>query len=192
VNIFDESAELIRIGSNAVFRVSSEVIARIAPGASSLDNAALQIRVSQWLMSVPYPVVRALDVAQPIEADGAVVTLWESVSAETRYADIADVAALIKRLHGLAAPDSLRLPDLSPFAPAAEVFPRLGGLSADDRAFLCERIEWARLELPRLPFALPAGVIHGDANVGNVLSDEDGQPVLIDLDSFAVGHASGT
>ena len=31
------------------------------------------------------------------------------------------------------------------------------------------------------------GVIHGDANVGNVLLDERGQAVLIDLDSFSMG-----
>jgi len=34
---------------------------------------------------------------------------------------------------------------------------------------------------------LPPGVIHGDANVGNVLRDHDGNPVVIDLDGFAVG-----
>jgi aminoglycoside phosphotransferase (APT) family kinase protein len=39
----------------------------------------------------------------------------------------------------------------------------------------------------RLGFALPQGVIHGDANIGNVLHDRDGNPVVIDLDGFAIG-----
>jgi aminoglycoside phosphotransferase (APT) family kinase protein len=30
-------------------------------------------------------------------------------------------------------------------------------------------------------------VIHGDASVGNVLHDGEGQPVVIDLDGFAIG-----
>ena len=38
-----------------------------------------------------------------------------------------------------------------------------------------------------LDFALPPGVIHGDASIGNVLRDYDGNPVLIDLDGFAIG-----
>ncbi len=49
--------------------------------------------------------------------------------------------------------------------------------------------ELARLqdEYARLDFVLPRGVIHGDANIGNVLHDERGKPVVIDLDSFATG-----
>jgi aminoglycoside phosphotransferase (APT) family kinase protein len=39
----------------------------------------------------------------------------------------------------------------------------------------------------RLEFALPHGVIHGDASIGNVLSDPGGHPVVIDLDDFATG-----
>jgi aminoglycoside phosphotransferase (APT) family kinase protein len=38
-----------------------------------------------------------------------------------------------------------------------------------------------------LSFVLPPGVIHGDANVGNVLHNQQGKPVVIDLDGFAVG-----
>ena len=34
-------------------------------------------------------------------------------------------------------------------------------------------------------FALPPGVIHGDASIGNVLRDRHGHPVVIDLDGFA-------
>ena len=38
-----------------------------------------------------------------------------------------------------------------------------------------------------LEFALPPGVIHGDASIGNVLRDSHGHPVVIDLDGFATG-----
>ena len=34
---------------------------------------------------------------------------------------------------------------------------------------------------------LPPGVIHGDASIGNVLRDYRGNPVVIDLDGFAIG-----
>ena len=38
-----------------------------------------------------------------------------------------------------------------------------------------------------LEFVLPPGVIHGDASIGNVLRDRQGNPVVIDLDGFAIG-----
>src|ERR1700691_1426667 len=39
----------------------------------------------------------------------------------------------------------------------------------------------------KLEFVLRQGVIHGDASVGNVLRDGQGNPVVIDLDAVAVG-----
>ena len=44
-----------------------------------------------------------------------------------------------------------------------------------------------RDQYSKLEFVLPQGVIHGDANVGNVLRDSHGNPVVIDLDGFAIG-----
>ena len=38
-----------------------------------------------------------------------------------------------------------------------------------------------------LEFVLPQGVIHGDASIGNVLRDLQGNAVVIDLDGFAIG-----
>jgi aminoglycoside phosphotransferase (APT) family kinase protein len=187
VGLPPDDLELIRLGSNAVFRVSSDVIGRVAPDVACIKNAEKQIQVARWLKQIEYPAVRAVEVPQPIKTVDSVVTLWESIAPDTTYAPIADVASLIKQLHKLAEPPELQLPSLRPFNPASEEFQHLDGLSAADREFLCDRIEWAHSEFSRLPFALPAGVIHGDANVGNVLADTRGDPVLIDLDSFATG-----
>jgi len=44
-----------------------------------------------------------------------------------------------------------------------------------------------RSRYAHLSFVLPSGVIHGDASVGNVLHDFRGEPVVIDLDGFAIG-----
>lgn len=182
-----ESVELIRIGSNAVFRVNSDVIGRVAPDLHGWDNAERQIRVARWLEGVKYPATRALSVVQPIDGAGRVVTLWESACRGEDYAPIGDVARLIRELHELEAPDDISFPELRPFGVVGDELPDLRYLSSTNRNFLHERIEWARAAFPELPFVLPAGVVHGDANVGNVLRGDDGRPVLIDLDSFAVG-----
>ncbi|GAA2570372.1 phosphotransferase family protein [Pseudonocardia hydrocarbonoxydans] len=180
-------AELIRIGSNAVFRVDAATIARVAPSLAHRDNAQKQIDVARWLRNIDYPATRALEVEQPVDADGRVVTFWESIAPETRYAPIRDVARLTRRLHDLDVPPTLALPPLQPFGTSGEPFPDFAAIPKADAQFLRVRLEWARSRFPLLPFALPAGVVHGDANVGNVLIDDGGCAVLIDLDSFSTG-----
>jgi len=181
------SVELIRMGSNAVFRIGEDLIARVAPSARLFSNAEKQIVVARWLQCVDYPATRATAIDQPIELADRVVTFWKSISQEAVYAPIHDVAQLIKRLHVLPAPMHIALPELRPFGEVEDKLPQFVGLPPADAQFLRKRIEWARETFPALPFALPRGHIHGDANVGNVLCDDHGQAVLIDLDSFAVG-----
>ncbi len=74
---------------------------------------------------------------QPVEADGRVVTFWESISRDEVYAPIYDVGVLIKRLHHMVAPPGLDLPELRPFGAPDDELPRLAGLPADDAEFLC-------------------------------------------------------
>ncbi|WP_308283488.1 phosphotransferase [Pseudonocardia nigra] len=190
VGLSAESAQLIRIGSNAVFRLYADhpVIARVARSTECLAEAFKQVAVSRWLQDAGYPATQALPIDQPVVAAGRVITFWKSVTDREEYAPIADVALLIRHLHDLAAPPAdISLPALEPFGSAGAPLPRFDGLEVEDASYLTERLEWARATFPTLPFTLPQGHIHGDANVGNVLLTKDGSPVLIDLDSFAVG-----
>ncbi|MCH6165160.1 phosphotransferase family protein [Pseudonocardia alaniniphila] len=187
VGVDARSVELIRVGTNAVFRVGRDVIGRVVLDEGNGPSVERQVAVARWLESVGFPANRALAVDQPVKADGLLVTLWESVCDGEVYAPIADVAAVIKQLHELRSPTGIDLPDLRPFGAETDPLPGFPGLDENDATFLRSRIERARLEFGNLPFALPLGVIHGDANVGNVLSGKEGRPVVIDLDSFAVG-----
>src|SRR4051794_25643344 len=128
-------AQLIRLGSNAVFRLDGDVIARVAPSQTHQANAAMQVAVSRWLVAAGYPAVRALDVDQPVEAAGRVVTFWESVAPETEYAPIGQVADLIGRLHELSLPEGIALPKLRPFGEPDDPLPAFDGLSEQDAAF---------------------------------------------------------
>lgn len=187
VDLVVQSTELIRIGSNAVYRLGNDVVARVAPAAHLLRNAQKQIDVARWLEAADYPATRATRVDQPLVADGRVVTFWQSISDDEIYAPIRDVGVLIRRLHHMVAPVGLELPELQPFGAPDSQLPGFVGLSAADGEFLRARIEWARTTFPGLPFALQEGPVHGDANVGNVICDAQGRAVLIDLDSFAFG-----
>lgn len=188
VRLDAEGAQLMRLGTNAVYRMSGSVIARISHRGTDPHESERAIAVARWLESVDYPAVRAIDVEQPVMTDGRPVTFWLAVSeGPDDWATTEEIANIIRRLHALDAPSNLKLPTLAPFARASERLNRSIALQADDRRFLLQRLEELQVEWSRLDFELPSGIIHGDASVGNVLRDRNGIPTLMDLDSFAIG-----
>lgn len=183
-----DSARLLRLGSNAVYRLTAPVVARIARPEDDTAAARRMVAVARWLESAGYPAVRALPLDQPIVLDGQAVTFWEAVSEDgDQYATIDQVAEVIARLHKMTAPDELCLPALEPFRDAGQRIAESRWLTGDDRAWMTSELGRLQGEYARLDFALPQGVIHGDANIGNVLRDDHGNPVVIDLDDFATG-----
>jgi Ser/Thr protein kinase RdoA (MazF antagonist) len=181
-------ARLLRLGSNAVYRLTAPVVARIARPDADPETARRTVAVALWLQSTDYPAVRAIDVDQPVIIDSHAVTFWEAVSDDgSEYATIAEVAKVIAQLHKLTAPESLHLPELEPFENAGDRIAYSEWLSPDDRDYMTHELVRLQDQYARLNFALAPGVIHGDANIGNVLRDEHGNPVVIDLDGFATG-----
>jgi aminoglycoside phosphotransferase (APT) family kinase protein len=77
------------------------------------------------------------------------------------------------------------LPELRPFENAGQRIASSDWLNPDDRGFMTSELARLQAAYTQLEFALPHGVIHGDASIGNVLSDPGGHPVVIDLDDFA-------
>jgi len=181
-------ARLLRVGSNAVYRLQAPVIARVSrPGADAAD-VGRTVAVARWLQSVGYPAVRVPDVDQPVVTGGRVVTFWDAVSDDgDQYASLAEVAGVLVQLHQLTAPADLHLPALSPFANARHRIEASTWLNPQDRAFLTAMLAQMQALYAGLEFVLPPGVIHGDASIGNVLRDDRGHPVVIDLDGFAIG-----
>jgi aminoglycoside phosphotransferase (APT) family kinase protein len=188
VGLDPEGARLLRIGSNAVYRLAAPVVVRISRSGASLDQARRSVAVARWLESAGFPAVRAVHVDQPVIADGHVATFWGAVSDDgDQYATVGEVAEILVKLHALHAPGSLHLPALAPFENAGRRIEVNDWLTPGDRAFLTGRLAELQDKYAKLEFVLPPGVIHGDASIGNVLRDYQGNPVLIDLDGFAVG-----
>jgi aminoglycoside phosphotransferase (APT) family kinase protein len=146
------------------------------------------VAVARWLESAGYPAGRAMNIDQPVVTGQQMLTFWEAVSDDgDQYASTAEVAEVLLKLHKLTAPEDLHLPELAPFASAPQRIEASTWLSPQDRAFLTSMLAQTQAAYAGLEFALPPGVIHGDANVGNVQVDCHGNPVVIDLDGFAVG-----
>jgi len=164
------------------------LLARISRTVDHLPDAMTEVAVAKWLESAAFPAARLAGPGdQPIVADGRVVTFWAQVSEGQSYGTLAELACLLRRLHDLAPPSSLVLPELRPFEGAGSRLSR-ADLSDDDREFLLGRLEELRESYAHLEFALPPGPVHGDANVSSVLrSMWDWSPVLVDFNGFAVG-----
>ena len=183
-----DGARLLRVGSNTVYRLKAPIIARVSRPGADAGQIRRTVAVARWLESVGYPAVRVAEADQPVVIDGHVVTFWQAVSDDgDQYASVAEVAEVLLRLHTLTAPADLHLPELAPFANAPTRIEANTWLNPDDRAFLITTLARMRAAYDGLEFTLPTGVIHGDASIGNVLRDTNGNPVVIDLDGFAIG-----
>jgi aminoglycoside phosphotransferase (APT) family kinase protein len=183
-----DDALLLRLGSNAVYRLKTPVVARVSRPGTDIAHVRRTVAVARWLEAEDYPAVRVIHVEQPVIANGYVVTFWQAISDDgDQYAATPEIAAILARLHRLTAPDDLHLPPLDPFANAAQRIEASTWLPPDDRSFLNTTLSRLQDAYAELEFVLPQGVIHGDASVGNVLLDSHGAPVLIDLDEFAIG-----
>ena len=188
VGINADGARLLRIGSNSVYRLRAPIIARVSRPGADAGHVRRTVAVARWLKSAGYPAVRVVDAEQPVVIDGQAVTFWEALSDDgDQYASVTEFAEVLRRLHNLTAPADLCLPELAPFANAPKRIEANTWLTPDDRAFLTTMLAQMRAAYAGLEFILPPGVIHGDANVGNVLRDNHGHPVVIDLDGFAIG-----
>jgi aminoglycoside phosphotransferase (APT) family kinase protein len=183
-----DGARLLRLGSNAVYHLTVPVVVRISRQGDDVERARRTVAVARWLQDVDYPAVRVIDVDQPVAIDGNVITFWQAVSDDgQQYATVRQVAEVLVQLHKLVAPAGLHLAPLAPFENAAKRISGNDWLSPADRYFLTEQLARLQEEYADLEFALAPGVIHGDAGIGNVLQDSGGNPVVIDLDGFAVG-----
>ncbi|MBF9071829.1 aminoglycoside phosphotransferase family protein [Streptacidiphilus sp. NEAU-YB345] len=181
-----DRAELIRLGENAMWRLPSRgLVARIARDGQQ-SAAAREVRVASWLAVNGIPAVKpAEDLEQALEVSGRAVTWWHDLG-QHRPDTVAELAALLRRLHALPVPDGLSLGHTDPFVRLDE---RIGqtDLDAGQQAWLHERLAELRQAWDELPSASPEVVVHGDAWAGNVAVTPDGNAFLLDFERTAIG-----
>ncbi|MFI5529753.1 phosphotransferase [Kitasatospora sp. NPDC051853] len=192
-------AEPIRIGENALWRLPSRIVARIARPGQAVA-AARELAVARWLHDCEVPAVRPLDhLREPLEVDGHPVTFWHELPPH-RSGGAADIAPLLRRLHELPVP-AIPLGHLDPFVRLAARIDGAATLDDEQRQWLRNRLAALEAAWSGLPAGMPASVIHGDAWRGNVavtptttyLLDFERTslgPPEWDLTATAVGHGS--
>ena len=163
---------LLRVGSDAVYRLKAPIIARVSRPGADAGHVRGTVAVARWLESAGYPAGRAVNVDQPVVIDQQIVTFWEAVSD-----DGTSTPARPKSPRSSSSctssppPRTCTCPNSAPFASAPQRIEASTWLSPQDRAFLTSMLAQTQTAYAGLEFALPPGVIHGDANVGNVQVD---------------------
>ncbi|MFJ2217868.1 phosphotransferase enzyme family protein [Streptomyces sp. NPDC101062] len=182
-----DGIEMLRFGDHAVFRLDGgRIVSRVGRSPDRLTSVRREVAVAEWLAAEGYPAARLVTAAeQPVVVQGHPVTFWECLADGDTHASTGEMGVLLRRIHELD-PPSFSLPPLQPFDRVAQ---RLKNSAIPDatRAFLRSMADDLSAEYSRLRFALPAGHLHGDFNVGNVLRDAADRPRVIDLDGFVTG-----
>lgn len=158
VGLDPTDARLMRLGTNAVFRLVDPVVVRIAR-LDNLDEMTRTVQVARWFESDSYPAVRALAFDQPVVIDGTAATFWEALSDGETYASVPEVADLLSRLHALIPPAELILPSFEPFDRIEGRLVVSTWLTDEDRIFLEGLLGDLRERYSRLDFALRPGVM---------------------------------
>lgn len=187
VGLDHRGATLLRYVGNAVFRLQAHpVIVRIVLAPSLRHRVPKVVAVANWLAESGVPAVRLLDgVEQPVRAGDHLATLWDEVPATGPVPTGRDLAGLLRRFHELG-PPAFELPRWEPLAIVLGRLRDAQDIDPADRAFLEQRCAQAQAALAALRYELPAGPVHGDAYLGNLIPGPNG-PVLCDFDSTCLG-----
>lgn len=142
--------------------------------------------MTRWLLKYEFPATEPLDVPQPIDIAGCVVTFWRYYpQAEAVQPSTAALGRLLRDLHHLP-PAPIDLPPYQPLRAVIQDVKASSFLQASVKQWLLEQSEDLLNAYRRLAFVLPAGHLHGDAYPGNLMQVGD-QFILGDWDETSVG-----
>lgn len=189
LGVSTRGAQLLRLRSNAVFKLRSGVIVRITATPDLITRFHTGLTVARWLSRRGFPSVRPADDIsdEPIEHAGRVITFWQYVPVSGRPTT-GELGRILRHLHSQPVPPFpvKRLAD-----PLAEVRgaveSRSAVLAPGQRAWLRDRIDELTERWDALDSCGPPVLLHGDAWIDNLLRRRDGHAVLCDWDGVAVG-----
>jgi len=184
-------ARLLRLHGNASYVLSSAgLVIRIATNPQVLGPVTASIAVTRWLADRGFPCTVPADIDdQPFVISGYVVSAWQYVpTADAPAPTSAEMGKILRELHSQDDPP-YPLPSLGdPFASVTyEISHAPDVISPASLSWLQERITFLSRRWSALDFPQPAGLIHGDAHIGNLMRAASGQAVLGDWDHVATG-----
>ncbi|MFD0690973.1 phosphotransferase enzyme family protein [Actinomadura fibrosa] len=190
VDLDATDAELLRLRSNAVFKLRAPIVVRIATSPNAAERLPAVLAVTRWLAGRGFPTVQPADEVndQPVTLDNVTATFWRYVPSSATPVHTSELGRVLRDLHATP-PPSFPIKTLTdPLASIrTTVTHHPGILTADERTWLSQRIAALTSAWNELPFAAPPALVHGDAWIENLLRHRDGHVVLGDWDSVAIG-----
>lgn len=188
-----EEVELIRFGTNAVYRLDPlGLAARVSRPGYQETWVRREMAVTRWLLAHRFPAVPPADqvASEPIRVHDSLVTFWPWMDPSPEQITSYDFGRLIRGLHQVSAgfPPG-HLPPWDPMVITGNLIAGLAvgnAVSARDIDLLRRWHEWIGSRLRGVPSVLGEGMIHGDAHIGNVLMTPQG-PRLLDFDYVCHG-----
>ncbi len=182
-------ARLLRSFANVVYHLPAEgVVVRLAEATTpgKYDRLVTSLKVTRWLCEQGFPAARPLNCRQPLAVEGCLATFWHYEEHAGPAPDPVALGFLLRRLHTLPSVP-FELPTYDPFGPVRRAVAASQVLGAEEREWLLERCSaLSDSYYERLEFALPYGLVHGDAHRGNLLRTP-GRLLLCDWDSVSAG-----
>ena len=180
-----EGCELIAKGANgAVYRYDPETIVKIYHNGASLEEIRLEKDLCRKVFikgintAIPYDVVKVDDyygsVAELLSAKSIAKLL--RADPESLEENVAIYTELLKKIHA------------TPVKP--DEMPAIKETGVDWAEFLQPYLpaeQWEKLVAMMKDIPEPGYMIHGDYHANNVMI-QDGEPLLIDMDTVAYGH----
>ncbi|QKV90412.1 aminoglycoside phosphotransferase family protein [Streptomyces sp. NA02950] len=181
-------ARLLRGHTNAVILLEKEhVVAKIARRGSRVDDVARTVKFVRWLMDTGFPTVPLLLPDQPVVIDRHAITFWSYLPQPDHPVAAAQLAKPLSALHAITTPP-VALPNHDNLTTIRRSLAASTCLPDEGLSFLVEYADQLEADLGAVQFELPEGVIQGDPQHRNALHTVEGEAVLCDWDTVAVGQ----
>ncbi|WP_433204647.1 phosphotransferase enzyme family protein [Nocardia sp. CA-107356] len=189
VGLDPSGATLIKFTNNAVYRLdSAPITVRIAGSATVRLRVPKIIAVARWLAQNNMPSVRLVDeLPQPLRIDTNAITFWHTVipGEGALLPDGHDLGRILRRYHALPRPP-FDLPEWDLLSSIRQRLEEDEVLTPSEHRFLEHTHTELAQQLATVEYQLPAGPIHGDGFVGNLIAGPAGT-VICDFDSASHG-----
>ncbi|GAA3431274.1 phosphotransferase family protein [Kutzneria kofuensis] len=189
VGLDDSGARVVRCVNNAVYRLERHpIIVRITLTPGLRRRALAAVEAARLLDRHRVPVVQpAHGVPQIVHVEEHVVTFWLRAADTGRTPTASELARLLRRLHRVP-PAGAALPRWDPVTDLRTRIhdARTRGWPEADLDLLARRCDAVEKALSKIRYQLPEGVIHGDAQVGNLIATPGGV-IWCDLDTACIG-----
>ncbi|MFF8917812.1 phosphotransferase family protein [Streptomyces sp. NPDC015032] len=184
-----QSSRLVKLHQHAtaVFLLPADQIVARVSSVEHLPRLATSVTLTRWLAANGIPVTEPASLDQPVHAEGYVVTFWRHYPQPIPKSNPSTehLGNLLQQLHQLPQPP-ITLPKWAPLTSFTTTLEQAHSVPDSQKLWLAERAHELTLAFYELEYALPPGLVHGDAYPGNCLWD--GRRVLLsDWDEAAIG-----